>query len=66
MLLIPIKFFFPCWVDYVLDGSTFSPSKCDFSRMFHSERSCHTCQFTVVIVSGRQDLPSDESAFDLF
>ena len=39
MLLIPIKFFFLCWVDYALDGSTFSRSKCDFSRMFYTERS---------------------------
>ena len=39
ILLIPIKFFFLCWVDYALEGSTFSLSKCDFSRMFHTERS---------------------------
>ena len=39
MLLVPIKFFFLCWVDYALEGSTFSLSKCDFSRMFHTERS---------------------------
>ena len=65
MLLVPIKFFFLCWVDYALEGSTFSLSKCDFSRMFHTERSWHTYRFTVVIVSGRQDLPSDASAFSL-
>ena len=65
MLLIPIKFFFLCWVDYALEGSTFSLSKCDFSRMFHTERSWHTYRFTVVIVSGRQDFPSDTSAFSL-
>ena len=39
MLFIPRKFFFLCWVDYALEGSTFSLSKCDFSRMFHTERS---------------------------
>ena len=39
MLLVPIKFFCLCWVDYALEGSTFSLSKCDFSRMFHTERS---------------------------
>ena len=41
MLLVPIGFFL-CWVDYALEGSTFSLSKCDFSRMFHTERSWHT------------------------
>ena len=65
MLFIPRKFFFLCWVDYALEGSTFSLSKCDFSRMFHTERSWHTYRFTVAIVSGRQDLPSDTSAFSL-
>ena len=42
MLLIPIKknnVFFHCWVDNALEGSTFSLSKCDFSSMFHTERS---------------------------
>ena len=34
MLLISIKFFFLCWVDYALEGCTFSLSKCDFSRVF--------------------------------
>ena len=28
-----------CWVDYALEGSAFLLSKCDFSRMFHTERS---------------------------
>ena len=41
MLLVPISFFL-CWVDYALEGSTFSLSKCDFSRLFHTERSWHT------------------------
>ena len=35
MLLVPISFFL-CWVDYALEGSTFSLSKCDFSRLFHT------------------------------
>ena len=34
-----------------------------FSHMFHTERSQHTYLFTVVIVSGQQDLPSDASTF---
>ena len=34
MLLVSI-----CWVDYALEGSAFLLSKCDFSRMFHTERS---------------------------
>ena len=33
------------------------------SRLFHIERSWHTCRFTVVFVSGRQDLPSDARAY---
>ena len=46
MLLVPIKFFFLCWVDYALEGSTFSLSKCDFSGdfgriRFHTERAWH-------------------------
>ena len=67
MLLVPINFFL-CWVDYALEGSTFSMSKCDFNRLFHTKRSWHTYRFTVVFVSGRQDLPSDAKSifFDLF
>ena len=64
MLLVPISFFL-CWVDYAVEGSTFSLSKCDFSRLFHTERSWHTYRFTVVFVSGWQDLPSDARAFSL-
>ena len=41
MLLVPIRFFL-FWVDYALEGSTFSLSKFDFSRWFHTERSWHT------------------------
>ena len=67
MLLVPISFFL-CGVDYSLEGSTFSLSKCDFSRLFHTERSWHTYRFTVVFVSGQQDLPSECKSvfFDLF
>ena len=68
MLLVPTSFFL-CWVDYALEGSTFSLSKCDFSRLYHTDRSWHTHRFTVVFVSGRQDLRSDARAlflFDLF
>ena len=53
MLLVPISFFLR-WVDYALEGSTFSLSKCDFSRLFHTERSWHTYRFTVVFVSGHR------------
>ena len=64
-LLVPIRFLH-CWVYYALKGSTFSLSKCDFSRLFHTERSWHTYRFTVVFVSGQQDLPSaDARAFSL-
>ena len=35
------------------------------SRLFHIERSWHTYRFTVVFVSGRQDLPSDARAYSL-
>ena len=56
MLLVAIRFF-PCWVDYALEGSTFSLNKCYFSRLFHTERSLHTYRFIVVFVSGRKDLP---------
>ena len=65
MLLVPISFFL-CWVDYALEGSTFSLSKCDFSRLFHTERSWHTYQFTVVFISGWQDLLSDARVFFVF
>ena len=50
---------------YALEDSAFSLNKCDFSRLFHTERSWHTYRFTVAFVSGRQDLPSDERAFSL-
>ena len=31
--------------------------KCDFCRLFHTERSWHAYWFSAVIVSGRRDLP---------
>ena len=41
-------------------------SRCDFSRLFHTERSWYTYLFTVVFFfSGRQDLPSDARVFTL-
>ena len=64
ILLVPTSFFL-CWVDYVLESSSFSLSKCDFSCLYHTERSWHTYRFTVVFVSGRQYLPSDARAFSL-
>ena len=65
VLLVPISFFL-CRVGFSsLEGSAFSQSKCDLSRLFHTERSWHTYRFTVVFVSGRQDLPSDARAFSL-
>ena len=60
MLLVPITFFL-CGVDYSLEGSAFSLSKFDFSRF--TLRGHGTYLFTVVFVSGRQDLPSDARAF---
>ena len=33
------KVVFICWVDYAQEGSAFILSKCDFSRMFHTEKS---------------------------
>ena len=50
MLPVPICFFL-CWVDYALEGSTFSLGKCDFSRLFYTGRSWHTYRFTVVFIS---------------
>ena len=48
MLLVPILFFFFWRVDYALKGSMFWLSKCDFSRLFHTERSWHAYWFSVV------------------
>ena len=58
------KVFFLCWVDNDLEGCTFSLSNCDFSRLFHTERSWHTsiyCGF----VSGLKDFPSNARAFSV-
>ena len=61
MLLIPIKFFFSlCWIDYALEGSANVILAACFILRGHG-----THRFTVVIVSGRQDLPSYASAFSL-
>ena len=46
ILLIPIIFFL-YWVDYALEGSTFSLGKCDFSRMFQTEVMTHHRQTTL-------------------
>ena len=46
MLLVPIHFF-RCWIHYAPEGSTFSLSKCDFSRLFYTKRLWHTYRFTV-------------------
>ena len=61
MLLVPMKFFFLCWVHYDLESCTFSLSNCDFSCLFHTERSWHTYRFTVtvVFVSGLKGFPSN-------
>ena len=40
-------------------------SSAGYIMLFHTERSWHTYRFTVVFVSGRQDLPSDARAFSL-
>ena len=37
--------------------------KCDFCRLFHTEKSWHAYWFSAVIVSGRRDLPSDARTF---
>ena len=31
-----------CWVDYTLEGFTFTLRKCDFSRMFHTDNEVVT------------------------
>ena len=66
MLLVPITFVL-CWVNYALEGSTFSLSKRDFSPevVSHWQVMAYTYQFTMVFVSVRQDLPPDARAFSL-
>ena len=47
MLPVPIRFFF--WrVDHALEGSMLWLSKCDFSRLFPTERSWHAYWFSMV------------------
>ena len=41
------------------------PRRFWLSRLFHIEKSWHTYRFTVVFVSGRQDLPSGSRAYSL-
>ena len=65
MRLVPISFFL-CWVDYVPEGSTFSLSKFDFGRLYHTEMSWNKYRFTLVFVSGRQDFPSHARALFFF
>ena len=59
MLLVPKTFFF-----FLLLGRLCS-RRFWLSPLFHIERSWHTCRFTVVFVSGRQDLPSYARACSL-
>ena len=58
MLLAPITFF-PLLLGRLCSGRFW------LSRLFHIKRSWHTYRFTVVFVSGRQDLPSDSRAYSL-
>ena len=58
MLLVPITFF-PLLPGRLCSGRFW------LSRLFHTEKSWRTYQFTVVFVSGRQDLPSDVRAYSL-
>ena len=66
MLLVPIKFWvIKCWVDYALEGSTTNVTLAGILVACLPLRGHVTYPFTVDIVSGRQDLPSDVSAFSL-
>ena len=47
-------FYFSFWrVDYALKGSKFWFNKCDFCRLFHTERPWHAYWFSVGFVSGQ-------------
>ena len=59
MLLLQKTFFF-----FLLLGRLCS-RRFWLSRLFHIERSWHIYRFTVVFVSGRQDLPSYTRAYSL-
>ena len=59
------KVLFLCWVDYPLEGSTGNVILAGILAACFTLRGHYTYRFTVVIVSGRQDLPSDASAFSL-
>ena len=62
MLLVSISFSL-CGVDYSLEGSAFSPANVILAACFTLSHGTH--RFTVVFVSGRQDLPSYARAFSL-
>ena len=53
------------WVDYAREGPTANVILAGISAACLTLRGHDTYRFTVVIVSGRQDLPSDASAFSL-
>ena len=57
------KVFFLCWVDYAMEGSTANVILAGILAACFILRGHDTYRFTVVIVYGRQDLPSDASAF---
>ena len=63
MMLVIISYF--CLlVDYALEGFTFSLRKCDFSRLFHTERSWHTLRLPwFLFLVGR--IPCDARAVSL-
>ena len=52
--------FFLCWVDYAREGSTVNVILAGILAACFTLRGHDTYRFTVVIVSGRQDLPSDQ------
>ena len=59
------KVFFLRWVDYALEGSTANVILAKILAACLTLRGHDTYRFTVVSVSGRQDLPSDANAFSL-
>ena len=56
------KVFFLCWVDYALEGSTANVILAGILGVCFTLRGYDTYRFTVVIVSGRQDLSGDLSS----
>ena len=59
MLLVPRTFFFSLLLGRLCSRRLW------LSRLFHIERSWQTYRFTVVFVSGRQDLPCDSRTYSL-